>query len=58
MAHPALDDEHFIQEEEKVIEPIELDQMEVPSQPLVELKSLPSGLRYVFLNNNKQLLSS
>jgi hypothetical protein len=28
--------------------------MEVPSQPSVELKPLPSGLRYVFLNNNRE----
>ena len=28
--------------------------MEVPSQPTIELKPLPSGLRYVFLNNNRE----
>ena len=28
--------------------------MEVPSQPSIELKPLPSGLRYVFLNNNRE----
>ena len=28
--------------------------MEVPSQPSTELKPLPSGLRYVFLNNNRE----
>jgi hypothetical protein len=26
--------------------------MEVPSQPSIELKPLPSGLKYIFLNNN------
>jgi hypothetical protein len=52
MAQPTLDDEHFIQEEEELAEPVELDQMEVPSQPSIELKPLPSGLKYVFLNNN------
>ena len=48
MVQPALNNEHFIQEEEELVEPIELDQMEVPSQPSIELKSLPSGLRYVY----------
>jgi hypothetical protein len=51
MAQPALNDEHFIQEEE-MAEHVELDQMEVPSQPSIELKPLPSSLKYIFLNNN------
>ena len=38
MAPLALDDEHFIQEEEELAESVELDQMEVPSQPSIELK--------------------
>jgi len=54
MAQLALDDEHFIQEEEELAELVELDQMEVPSQPSIELKPLPSGLKYVFLNNNRE----
>ena len=54
LAQPALDDEHFIQEEEELVEPVELDQMEEPSQPLTELKPVPSGLKYVFLNNNRE----
>ena len=54
MAQLALDDEHFIQEEEELVEPVELDQTEVPPQPSIELKPLPSGLRYVFLNNNRE----
>jgi len=54
MAQPALDDEHFIQEEEELVEPVELDQTEVPPQPSIELKPLPSGLRYAFLNNNRE----
>jgi hypothetical protein len=54
MAQPALDDEHFIQEEEELAEPVELDQMEVPSQPSIELKFLPSGLKYVFLDNTQE----
>ena len=54
MAQLALDDEHFIQEEEELVEPIELDRMEMPSQPSIELKPLPFGLKYVFLNNNRE----
>ena len=54
MVQPALDDEHFIQEEEELAEPVVLDQMEVPSQPLIEFKPLPSSLKYVFLNNNRE----
>jgi hypothetical protein len=54
MAQPALDNEDFIQVEEELAEPVELDQMEVPSQPSIELKPLPSGLKYVFLNNNQE----
>ena len=57
MAQPVLNDEHFIQEEEELVEPVELDQMEEPSQPLTELKPVPSGLKYVFLNNNRETLS-
>ena len=54
MVQPALDDEHFIQEEEELAEPVELDQTEVPPQPSIELKHLRSGLKYVFLNNNRE----
>ena len=54
MAEPALDDENFIEEEEELAEPIELDQTEVPSEPSIELKPLPSGQRYVFLNDNRE----
>jgi hypothetical protein len=45
MAQPALDNEHFIQEEEELAEAVKQDQTEVPSQPSIELKPLPSGLR-------------
>jgi hypothetical protein len=38
MAQPALNDEHFIQEEEELADPVELDQMEVPLKSSVELK--------------------
>jgi hypothetical protein len=54
LAQPTLDVEHFIEEEEELAEPIELDPFEVPSQPSIELKPLPPGIRYVFLNNNRE----
>jgi hypothetical protein len=54
MAQPALDNENFIQEEEELAEPVELDQTEKPSPPSIELKPLPSGLKYVFLNDNRE----
>ena len=38
MTEPALDVENFIEEEEELAEPIELDQTEVPSEPSIELK--------------------
>ena len=52
LAEPTLDIENFIEEEEELAEPIELDQIEEPSEPSIELKPLPSGLRYVFLDGN------
>jgi hypothetical protein len=52
MAQPLFDDEHFIEEEEELAEPVEIDPLEVPPQPSIELKPLPLGLKYVFLNNN------
>jgi hypothetical protein len=54
LAQPTFDVEHFIEEEEELAEPIELDPFEVPSQPSIELKPLPCSLRYVFLNNNRE----
>jgi hypothetical protein len=38
----------FIEEEDDLGEAIDLPTEEVPAQPLVELKFLPAGLRYVF----------
>ena len=37
MAEPALDVENFIEKEEELAEPIELDETEVPSEPSIEL---------------------
>jgi hypothetical protein len=46
------DTQLFIEEEDDLGETIELPKEEVPTRPPVELKPLPSGLRYVFLNGN------
>jgi hypothetical protein len=52
MAQPLFDNEHFIEEEEELAELVELDPLEVPPQPSIDLKPLCLGLKYVFLNNN------
>jgi hypothetical protein len=44
----------FIEEEDDLGETIELPKEEVSTRPPVELKPLPSGLCYVFLNGNIQ----
>ena len=44
----------FIEEEDDLAETIDLPQEEVPTWPPVELKPLPAGLRYAFLNGDKQ----
>jgi hypothetical protein len=46
------DTQLFIEEEDDLGETIELPKEEVPTRPPIELKPLPSGLRYVFLNGN------
>ena len=43
----------FIEEEDDLGETIDLPQEEVPTRPLVELKPLPAGLCYAFLNGDK-----
>jgi hypothetical protein len=48
------DTQLFIEEEDDLGETVELPKEEVPTRPPVELKPLPSGLRYVFLNGNTQ----
>jgi hypothetical protein len=53
MVQPFFDEEHFIQEEEELEEPIELNLNEQPPPPSIELKPLPPGLRCVFLHNNR-----
>ena len=47
------DANHFIEEKDDLGETFELPKEEVPTTPQVELKTLPKGLRYAFLNGNK-----
>jgi hypothetical protein len=52
---PNLEDDaqFFIKEEdESPIDPEPLDELLKPPKPSIELKPLPSGLRYSFLNND------
>ena len=54
---PDLEDDtqFFINEEEgDPIDPKPLDELLEPLRPPIELKPLPSGLKYVFLNNDKK----
>ena len=44
----------FIQEEDDSGEVFELPKFEPPSRPSIELKALPSGLRYAFLHGNTE----
>ena len=46
--------ELFIQEEDELEEKLELPIHEKPTQPPIELKVLPDGLRYAFLNGDTQ----
>jgi hypothetical protein len=56
MAQPIIDDEHFIQEEEELVEPIELHKNEQPSHASIELKHLPPGLNMSFFTIIGKLL--
>jgi hypothetical protein len=51
---PGLEDnaQFFIEEEADFFEPEPLDEFAEPPRSLVELKPLPVGLRYAFLNND------
>ena len=44
----------FVKEEDDLGETIDLPQEEVRARPPVELKPLPAGLRYAFLNGDKE----
>ena len=56
LIEPNLEDDaqFFIEEEEEnPIESEPLDDLLEPPKPTIELKPLPSGLRYAFLNNDQ-----
>ena len=56
LIEPNLEDDvqFFIEEEDKnPIDPEPLDELLEPPKPTIELKPLPSGLRYAFLNNDQ-----
>jgi hypothetical protein len=44
----------FIQDEEEPKDPYPLDETLEPPKPPIVLKPLPSGLKYAFLNNNRE----
>jgi hypothetical protein len=48
------DVELFIQEEDDLEETLDLPTHERPAQPSIELKPLPCGLRYAFLNGHTE----
>jgi hypothetical protein len=48
------DAKFFIEEKDDLGETIDLPKEEVLTRPLVELKPLPAGLRYAFLNGDKE----
>jgi hypothetical protein len=56
-SQPDLEDDtqFFIEEEEEdLTDPKPLDELLEPLNPPIELKPLPSGLKYIFLNNDKK----
>ena len=56
LIEPNLEDDaqFFIEEEEENPTELEpLDELLEPPKPTIELKPLPSGLRYAFLNNDQ-----
>ena len=48
------DAELFFQEEDDLRETTELPKEEAPARPPIELKPLPNGLRYAFLNGDTE----
>ena len=44
----------FIEEEDNLGKTIDLPQEEAPARPPIELKPLPAGLHYAFLNGDKK----
>jgi hypothetical protein len=54
LTEPSLEDDaqFFIEEEADFFEPEPLDEFAEPHKPPIELKPLPTGLRYAFLDND------
>ena len=48
------DAQDFIQDEEEPRDPLPLDETQEPPRPPIVLKPLPSGLKYTFLNNDRE----
>jgi hypothetical protein len=48
------DAKNIVEEKDYFDETLELPKEEVPTRPPVEFKPLPTGLRYAFLNGNKE----
>jgi hypothetical protein len=44
----------FIQDEEELHDAFPLDETQEPPKPPIVLKPLPSGLKYAFLNNDRE----
>jgi len=55
MVQPFFNHEHFVEEEEELVEPIELDKNEQPSPPSIELKPLPLALDMYFCTTTQKL---
>ena len=56
-SQPSLEEDakDYIQEEETDLdEPLDLDESEPSPKPSIELKPLPSGLKYAFLNGDRE----
>ena len=49
-----VDAKDFIQDEEEPGDPFPLDETQEPPKPPIVLKPLPSGLKYAFLNNDRE----
>ena len=49
------DAQDFIQDVDEPRDPFPLDETQEPPKPPIVLKPLPSGLKYAFLNNDREL---
>ena len=52
--HLEEDAQDFIQDQEELRDPFPLDETQEPPKPPIVLKPLPSGLKYAFLNNDRE----